>query len=187
MAPNFPVDWMESVATVSQRHGVRVFFSIHSAAEVDLANRYIYSRGLAGTPACWLILISYQYDDATDRLAAYVAHPRAMLDELTLIVDRIREIDPQGFIQVCAAGRAGHYMATAAMLLGLHVRVGTEDSVWRYPHRDELLHNNVEMVERVRATAESLGRRLATPAEFRDMIGLAQPSAAGTASSAATR
>jgi uncharacterized protein (DUF849 family) len=102
-------------------------------------------------------------------------------------VDRIREIDPQGFIQVCAAGRAGHYMATAAMLLGLHVRVGTEDSVWRYPHRDELLHNNVEMVERVRATAESLGRRLATPAEFRDMIGLAQPSAAGTAGSAATR
>lgn len=187
MAPNFPVDWMESVATVSQRHGVRVFFSIHSAAEVDLANRYIYSRGLAGTPACWLILIGYQYDDATDRLAAYVAHPRAMLDELTLIVDRIREIDPQGFIQVCAAGRAGHYMATAAMLLGLHVRVGTEDSVWRYPHRDELLHNNVEMVERVRATAESLGRRLATPAEFRNMIGLAQPSAAGTASSAATR
>jgi uncharacterized protein (DUF849 family) len=186
MAPNFPVDWMESVATVSQRHGVRVFFSIHSAAEVDLANRYIYSRGLAGTPACWLILIGYQYDDATDRLAAYVAHPRAMLDELTLIVDRIREIDPQGFIQVCAAGRAGHYMATAAMLLGLHVRVGTEDSVWRYPHRDELLQNNVEMVERVRATAESLGRRLATPAEFRDMIGLAQPSAAGTAGSAAT-
>jgi 3-keto-5-aminohexanoate cleavage enzyme len=185
MAPNFPVDWMESVATVSQRHGVRVFFSIHSAAEVDLANRYIYSRGLAGTPACWLILIGYQYDDATDRLAAYVAHPRAMLDELTLIVDRIREIDPAGFIQVCAAGRAGHYMATAAMLLGLHVRVGTEDTVWRYPHRDELLDNNVEMVQRVRATAESLGRRLATPAEFRQMIGLAQPSAA-TAATAVT-
>ncbi len=178
MAPNFPVDWMESVATVSQRQGVRVFFSIHSAAEVDLANRLIYSRGLAGAPACWLILIGYQYDDATDRLAAYLAHPRAMLDELTLIVDRIREIDPAGFIQVCAAGRAGHYLATAAMLLGLHVRVGTEDTVWRYPHRDELLENNVEMVQRVRATAESLGRRLATPAEFRQMIGLAQPSAA---------
>ena len=110
-----------------------------------------------------------------------------MLDELTLIVDRIREIDPQGFIQVCAAGQAGHYMATAAMLLGLHVRVGTEDTVWRYPHRDELLENNVEMVERVRATAESLGRRLATATEFRDMIGLARPSAAGTASSAAAR
>jgi hypothetical protein len=59
MAPNFPVDWMESVATVFQRHSVRVFFSIHFAAAVGLANRYIYSRGLAGPPACWLILIGY--------------------------------------------------------------------------------------------------------------------------------
>jgi hypothetical protein len=33
----------------------------------------------------------------------------------------------------------------------------------------------------VRATAESLGRRLATPAEFRQMIGLAQPAAAAAA------
>ncbi len=175
MAPNFPVDWMETVATIAQQHGNRLFFSIHSAAEVDLANRYIYSRGLAGRPACWLILIGYQYDDATDRLAAYLAHPRAMLDELSLVVDRIREIDPHGFIQVCAAGRAAHYLATAAMLLGLHVRVGTEDTVWRYPHRDELLDSSIEMVHRVQATAESLGRRLATAAEFRAMIGL-QPS-----------
>ncbi|MFJ8026787.1 3-keto-5-aminohexanoate cleavage protein [Streptomyces sp. NPDC096311] len=181
IAPNFPVDWMETVAILVGQFNRRLFFSIHSAAEVDLANRYIYSRGLAGTPACWLILIGYQYDDATDRLATYLAHPRAMLDELTLIVDRIREIDPHGFIQVCAAGRAGHYLATAAMLLGLHVRVGTEDTVWRYPHRDELVENNVEMVHRVRATAESLGRRLATPAEFRELIGLEQPKSAGTA------
>ena len=58
------------------------------------------------------------------------------------------------------------------MLLGLHVRVGTEDTVWRYPHRDELLEGNLEMVERVRATAETLGRRLATPEESRKMMGL---------------
>lgn len=172
MAPNFPVEWMESVATVGAEKRCRVFFSIHSTAEVDLANRYIYSRGLAGKPACWLILIGYQYDDATDRLTAYLANPRAMLDELILIVDRIREIDPDGFIQVCAAGRASHYMATAALLLGLHVRVGTEDTVWRYPHRDELVTDNAEMVHHLRTTAESLGRRFATAAESRQMIGL---------------
>jgi uncharacterized protein (DUF849 family) len=184
MAPNFPVEWMETVATIAQQNGSRLFFSIHSAAEVDLANRYVYSRGLAGNPACWLILIGYQYDDATDRLASYLAHPRAMFDELSLIVDRIREIDPQGFIQVCAAGRAGHYLATAGMLLGLHVRVGTEDTVWRFPHRDELLGSSVEMIRRVQATAESLGRRLATPAEYREMIGLPQPSHSVPASAA---
>jgi len=152
MAPNFPVDWMESMAALGQRHEARVFFSIHSAAEVDLANRYIYSQGLAGKPASWLILIGYQYDDATDRLASFLSGPEAMLDELRLIVDRIREIDPDGFIMVCAAGRACHYLATAALMLGLHVRVGTEDTEWRYPHRDELVASNAEMVERVRVT-----------------------------------
>jgi hypothetical protein len=148
---------------------VPAFFSIHSTAEVDLANRFILEQGLAPTPACWLILIGYQYDDATDRLATYLAHPKAMLTELIQVVDRIREIDPDGFITVCAAGRAGHYLATAGMLLGLHVRVGTEDTVYRFPHRDELVEGNGEMVERVVATAKALGRTPATPEQYRQM------------------
>lgn len=172
MAPNFPRPWMEAVAKVVQREGARLFFSIHSTAEVDLANRFILEQGLAPTPACWLILIGYQYDDATDRLATYLAHPKAMLTELIQVVDRIREIDPDGFITVCAAGRAGHYLATAGMLLGLHVRVGTEDTVYRFPHRDELVEGNGEMVERVVATAKALGRTPATPEQYRQMIGL---------------
>jgi uncharacterized protein (DUF849 family) len=155
-----------------ERQRARLFFSIHSTAEVDLANRLILRRGLAPLPACWLILIGYQYDDATDRLTTYLAHPKAMMTELIQIVERIREIDPAGFVQVCAAGRAGHYLATTGMLLGLHVRVGTEDNVYRFPHRDELLEGNREMVDRVAATAKALGRRLATPAQFREMIGL---------------
>lgn len=185
MAPNFPVPWMEAVARVVEQRSARLFFSIHSTAEVDLANRYVLQRGLAPQPACWLILIGYQYDDATDRLATYLAHPKAMMTELIQVVDRIREIDPDGFITVCAAGRAGHYLATAGMLLGLHVRVGTEDTVYRFPHRDELVEGNREMVERVVATATALGRRPATPAEYRQMIALPDP-AAGTTSLAAT-
>lgn len=172
MAPNFPRPWMDAVAKVVRQEGARLFFSIHSTAEVDLANRYILQAGLAPVPACWLILIGYQYDDATDRLATYLAHPKAMLSELQQVVDRIKEIDPDGFITVCAAGRAGHYLATAALLLGLHVRVGTEDTVYRFPHRDELVESNGEMVERVVATAKALGRTPATPDQYRQMIGL---------------
>ena len=95
-----------------------------------------------------------------------------MMTELIQIVDRIREIDETSFIQVCAAGRAGHYLATTAMMMGLHVRVGTEDTAYRFPHRDDLLDGNLEMVERAKVTAESLGRRLATAAEYREMLGL---------------
>ncbi|MGW4033198.1 3-keto-5-aminohexanoate cleavage protein [Streptomyces sp. NPDC004838] len=172
MAPSHPEEWTEAVSHVVTDHGGRVFFSIHSAAEVELAHRLVLAKGVLPDPTCWIILIGYPYTASSHRLATYLAHPRAMVSELVQIVDRIREIDPNAFIQVCAAGRAGHYLATTAMLLGLHVRVGTEDTVYRYPHRDELLSSSAEMVERVKATAETLGRRLATAAEFRELIGM---------------
>jgi len=173
MAPNFPVDWQESMATLAMQHDKRLLFSIHSAAEVDLAERYIYSKGLCRAPgAFWAILIGYQYDDATDRLASFLNSPEAMMDELRLVVDRIREVDPQAVMMVCCAGRSANYMATLAIMMGLHVRIGLEDTVWRYPHRDELVETNLEMLERVKQAAEICGRRLATPAEFRDLIGL---------------
>lgn len=180
MAPNFPVPWMEAAAQAVTDKGGRIFFSIHSTAEVDLARRLILSKGILPSPTCWIVLIGYPYDDATDRLGTYLAHPKAMATELIQIVDRIREIDPDAFIQVCAAGRAGHYLATQAMLLGLHVRVGTEDTAYRFPHCDELLSGSVEMVHRARATAEALGRRLATAAELRQLIGMPSgPAAVG--------
>lgn len=172
MAPNYPVDWMEAVATVVTERNGRVFFAVHSTAEVDLANRLVISKGLLPKPTCWCVLIGYPYDDATDRICTYLANPKAMINELMLMVDRIREIDANAFIYVCASGRAGHYLATTAMLLGLHIRVGTEDMAFRYPHKDEILDGNVETVERAAATAKALGRRLATAVEFRQMIGL---------------
>jgi 3-keto-5-aminohexanoate cleavage enzyme len=172
MAPNFPVDWMQSLTKAVVEHDRRLFIVIHSTAEVELAERYIVSTGLLPQPICWIVLIGYPYDDATDRLGTYLKHPKAMMTELIQIVDRIHEVEKNSFIQVCAAGRAGHYLATAAMMMGLHVRVGTEDTAYRFPHRDDLLDGNLEMVERARNTAESLGRQLATAAEYREMIGL---------------
>lgn len=182
MAPNFPVPWMEAAAQVVTEKGGRVFFSIHSTAEVDLAQRLVLSKGILPGPSCWIVLIGYPYDDATDRLGTFLANPKAMVTELMQIVDRIREIDADAFIQVCAAGRASHYLATQAMLLGLHVRVGTEDTAYRFPHRDDLLSSSVEMVERAKVTAEALGRRLATPAELRQLIGMEPASIADSTS-----
>jgi 3-keto-5-aminohexanoate cleavage enzyme len=173
-APNFPVDWMESAAKVIDDKGARMHFAIHSTAEVDLANRLVLSKGILTQRPFWSILIGYPYNDRTTRLCTYLAHPKAMMQELILIVDRIKEIDPDAFIQVCSAGRASQYLITTAMLLGLHVRVGTEDTAFRYPHRDELLVDSTESVERARRTAETLGRRLATPNEFRAILGLPQ-------------
>ena len=91
-------------------------------------------------------------------------NPRQMISGLTRIVDSTMDINPNSIISVCAAGRPSVYLVTLAMLMGLHVRLGMEDTVWRYPHRDELVSSNLQQLEAVKAIAENLGRYPMCPA-----------------------
>ena len=73
---------------------------------------------------------------------------------------------------MCAAGRPSVYLVTLAMLMGLHVRLGMEDTVWRYPHRDELIASNLQQLEAVIAIAENLGRTPMSGARYRELLGV---------------
>ena len=75
---------------------------------------------------------------------------------------------------LCAAGRATRYLTTLGLLLGIHIRVGMEDTVWRYPHKDEKIKNNVDELRDAIAIAHLLGREVMTPNEYRETIGLEQ-------------
>lgn len=59
-----------------------------------------------------------------------------------------------------------------AMAIGMlgHVRVGMEDNL--YVRAGQLCRSNVEMVEDIKTIAEICGRKLATPDEAREIIGL---------------
>jgi len=59
-----------------------------------------------------------------------------------------------------------------AIGLGGHVRVGLEDNIWMDRERRELA-TNPGLVERVRDLAELAGRPVASPAQAREMLGLA--------------
>lgn len=69
-----------------------------------------------------------------------------------------------------AAGRNQFSFATHSALLGGHVRVGLEDSLWI--RRGELATSNAQQVEKIRAVVESLGLEIATPDEARSMLAL---------------
>jgi 3-keto-5-aminohexanoate cleavage enzyme len=59
-----------------------------------------------------------------------------------------------------------------AVALGGHVRVGYEDNPYMAP--GELAKNNAVLVERMVGIAQRLGREIATPAEARQILGLAR-------------
>ena len=68
-------------------------------------------------------------------------------------------------------GRFQVQINVAAILMGGHVRVGIEDSIYHnYPHEE--LATNVKLVERIVKIAKELHRDIATPKETREMLGL---------------
>ena len=68
-------------------------------------------------------------------------------------------------------GKNAWGIAAATIAMGGHVRVGFEDNV--YMSKGVLAKSNGEMVERVVQMAKLLNREVATPAEARELLGLA--------------
>lgn len=72
---------------------------------------------------------------------------------------------------VAGIGQAQLPLATLAMVLGGHVRVGFEDNI--YYRKGELATSNAQLVARVARIAHEYGRPVATPAQAREILGIA--------------
>jgi len=93
------------------------------------------------------------------------AHPDH-LDHFIATTDRL--LGDQYLFSVLAAGRHQFAMGELAIERGGHVRVGLEDNL--YIKRGVLARSNAELVEKMRGKVEATGRRIATPAEAREML-----------------
>jgi 3-keto-5-aminohexanoate cleavage enzyme len=69
---------------------------------------------------------------------------------------------------VIGAGPGQLPMAVMGMVMGGHIRVGLEDSI--YYSKGVLAKNNAELVERVVRIASEFGREIATPSEARKIL-----------------
>ena len=79
----------------------------------------------------------------------------------------------KGVLGVSTGGRNWLPLAVSAIMGGADiVRVGTEDALWMYPHRDDLASSPAEMIRKVQTIANALGRPIATPAEAREILAI---------------
>jgi len=148
-----------------QALGKKVMVTVHDTASIDNIKRFLIRPGILQKPYYFVIL-----PDLPGMF--YIPNPRAMVEGLTFLVNRLKELDPDCQILVCSSGRASIYLTALAILMGLHVRVGTEDTVWRYPHRDEKVQSNLQAFQSAKTLCELLGRDIATADEYRRIIGL---------------
>src|SRR4029077_15159705 len=80
---------------------------------------------------------------------------------------------PNAVKGVCAGGRNWLPFSTLAIMLGFDmVRVGMEDTVYLYPHREEKIQSSAQAVRKVVHVANELGREIATSAEARAIMGI---------------
>jgi 3-keto-5-aminohexanoate cleavage enzyme len=70
-----------------------------------------------------------------------------------------------------AIGRHNFPIMAVALALGGHVRTGLEDVVYVGP--GEYAQSNAQLVTRAHALARAIGRPIATPAEAREILGIA--------------
>jgi 3-keto-5-aminohexanoate cleavage enzyme len=92
----------------------------------------------------------------------------ADIRDLVYMVDSL----PEGCTWSAAGiGRFQTQIAATAILMGGHVRIGLEDSLFYDQGRSELATNE-NLIKRVVDIANSLGREIATPKEARKILGL---------------
>lgn len=174
-APGHPEAFVAPAVATAVEHGVLPALAIHNSGEIELAKRRLIDTGVLKGPVLWGLLFGLPFDVGRTLLSGnMVMDVDDMVRQMMLMVHQIRKIDPKAEILVCAAGRASMYLTTLATMLGLHIRVGTEDTEWKYPNSDERFTSNIEMLKTAKQVAALHGREPATANEMRALFGLAQ-------------
>ncbi len=92
----------------------------------------------------------------------------AGIDDLSYLV---KSLPSESNWSATGIGRFQTQINLAAILMGGHVRVGIEDSIY-YNYPKEELATNAKLVKRIVRIAKELNREIATPSEAREILGL---------------
>ena len=86
-----------------------------------------------------------------------------------------RSLPKDSVVQAICGGRNKMAMITASIITGVDmVRIGMEDGIYKYPHKDDLITSCAEQVQAVVNICKELGRPIATPEQARKILGLAE-------------
>jgi 3-keto-5-aminohexanoate cleavage enzyme len=150
-----------------QENGMKPQIVAFHHGAIERAEHYLIKTGVLKKPYYWIIM---EGDSGTA-----VVDPISMCESMLLYIQMIKKIDEKyggkSVIMVGGCGRGGMYIATLAMMLGLHVRIGMENMVFKWPHKEIKTTSNADEVKRAVSIAHALGREVATPNEFREIIG----------------
>ena len=145
---------MEIFAAALRDHGVKPELEIFDSGMLSTAQRWL-KKGLLSGPQ--------HFDFVLGIPGGMAGTPEALMYLRS-------QLPPQSSWTVAGIGPAQLPLGTLAILLGGHVRVGLEDSLWDGP--GQLAQSNADQVRRVRGILEGLGLSVATADEARQLLQL---------------
>lgn len=145
---------IERFADMMRLHGVRPEIEVFDVGMIAASERLVRAGKLSAPLHFDLVL----------------GVPGAIPGEIRHLMHMISTL-PEGSTWTAAGvGRAQLPVATAALLLGGHVRVGLEDNI--YYSKGQLAVSNAQLVARVARLAGELGRDIANAEEARRIVGI---------------
>lgn len=157
------VAWMEA-------NGVKPMYSVQSYSFTEL-KRIVFDSEISKWKPYWIAIQMGKHLD--DQI---FADPWSYLQVINNISMVRQALGDDAFIGVHTAGRNWLPAAVVALLYGAElVRVGLEDQLWLYPHRDDISHKASDTVEIVANIVRAIGREVATVNEARDRLKIKPP------------
>ncbi len=150
-----PREELEEYARLSREYNVRLEFEIWHFGSIWNLN-YLIKKDLIDSPFITTLFFGWPGGTWT---------PPTIQEYLYR-----REYMPKGSaVTVSVMGKEQIQLLTTAILLGDHVRAGTED----YPYgKDGKVVSTHKLVEEIAQIAQAIGRQVATPGEARRILGL---------------
>ncbi|MCW4001305.1 MAG: 3-keto-5-aminohexanoate cleavage protein [Candidatus Bathyarchaeota archaeon] len=150
-----PLSTIEKLATLMKERNVLPELEIFEPGFINTA-KYLFKKGLLKKPMHFCML-----------LGSLGSIP-AGINDLSYLV---HSLPSESNWSATGIGRFQTQINAAAVLMGGHVRIGIEDSIYyNYPKQE--LATNAKLVERIVNVAKELGRDIATPREARELLGL---------------
>ncbi len=157
---------LTSIVEYLQEKGIKPEFQLHEYTGVFHVEDWLIYPGVLRKPHVMNLVLGFH---AHHRASPTVPDPWGHI----YLMAMMQTLPADCVVGVTVGGHNWLPITVEAIMLGIDcVRVGMEDTIWMYPHKDEKIRRCADVVTKVATIARELGRDIATPAEARKILGL---------------
>ena len=149
-----------------EKNGVKPIFQIYDTHGIEWLANEIIETGIAKWKPFMCCLHMGKHH------ASYIGKDPWAHYQLLTSMNALKAAVPDVIVGLRAGGRNWLPITVAAIAAGIDmVGVGQEDALWTYPHKDEIIVKNSDVIRKIATIARELGRDVASPKQVKSILG----------------